>query len=84
MVGWRRIIRCGLLALVLAALLAPRARVADVLGRVVAISDGDTSTVLTDARQQVKVRLFGIDTPERAQSYGTRAQQGLSELAFGK
>lgn len=50
----------------------------------VAIADGDTLTVLTDAQQQVRVRLAEIDTPEAAQPYGSRARQELSELAFGK
>lgn len=56
----------------------------DVAGRVVAIADGDTLTVLTAAQQQVRVRLAEIDTPEAAQPYGSRARQELSELAFGK
>lgn len=56
----------------------------DVIGRVVAIADGDTLTVLTTAQQQVRIRLAEIDTPEAAQPYGTRARQELSELTFGK
>lgn len=57
---------------------------ANLTGKVVAIADGDTLTLLTPERQQVKVRLAEIDTPERAQPYGTRARQVLSDLAFGK
>ena len=53
-------------------------------GRVVAISDGDTLTLLTAAKEQVKVRLAEIDTPESKQPYGTRARQALSDMAFGK
>lgn len=56
----------------------------DVIGRVIAIADGDTLTVLTTAQQQVRIRLAEIDTPEAAQPYGTRARQELSELTFGK
>jgi endonuclease YncB( thermonuclease family) len=51
-------------------------------GKVVGISDGDTLNVLREGKA-VKVRLYGIDTPERAQAFGTRAQQFTSELAFG-
>lgn len=56
----------------------------EIAGRVVAIADGDTLTVLTNTRQQVRIRLAEIDTPEAAQPYGSRARQELSELAFGR
>ncbi|WP_235924901.1 thermonuclease family protein [Roseomonas harenae] len=51
-------------------------------GRVVGITDGDTLTLLTPERQEVKIRLAEIDTPESRQPYGTRARQALSDLAF--
>jgi endonuclease YncB( thermonuclease family) len=71
--------------LILAILLAaPPAWAAEILGRVVGLSDGDTITVLTAERRQVRVRLGEIDTPESRQPYGTRARQALSELVFGK
>ncbi len=53
-------------------------------GKVVGITDGDTLTLLTDKKRQIKVRLAEIDTPERGQPWGTRAKQALSDLAFGK
>ncbi len=53
-------------------------------GRVVGITDGDTLTLLVGGRQQVKIRLAEIDTPESGQPYGTRAKQELSSLAFNK
>lgn len=53
-------------------------------GRVVAIADGDTFTFLTADKQQVKVRLAEIDTPERAQPFGSRARQALSAMIFDK
>jgi endonuclease YncB( thermonuclease family) len=39
-------------------------------GRVVGISDGDTITVLDDARTQHKIRFAGIDAPEKGQAFG--------------
>ncbi|MCO6428234.1 MAG: thermonuclease family protein [Nitrosomonas communis] len=54
------------------------------IGRVVGVSDGDTITILDDRKQQIKVRLAEIDTPESAQPYGTRAKQELSRLVHGK
>jgi endonuclease YncB( thermonuclease family) len=52
-------------------------------GRVVGISDGDTITVLQN-RTQYKIRLYGIDTPERSQDFGEKAKQFTSSLVFGK
>jgi endonuclease YncB( thermonuclease family) len=54
------------------------------LGRVVSIHDGDTLTLLTPERRQVRVRLHAIDTPESRQPYGTRARQELADLAFSR
>ena len=72
--------------LVLALLLLPAipALAETLSGRVVAIADGDTLTVLTDQREQVRVRLSDIDTPERGQPWGSRSRERLSELAFGQ
>jgi endonuclease YncB( thermonuclease family) len=52
--------------------------------KVVGISDGDTCTVLTADNQQEKIRLAGIDTPEKAQAFGTKAKQALSDKVFGQ
>jgi endonuclease YncB( thermonuclease family) len=57
---------------------------ADVLeGKVVGITDGDTVTVLVD-RREVKVRVAGIDAPEKKQAFGQRSKEHLSDCAFGK
>lgn len=70
--------------LAVALLLAPPALAETVLGPVVAIADGDTLTVLTEQREQVKVRLSEIDTPERGQPWGNRARERLAALTFGR
>lgn len=59
--------------------------IADVYpGLVVSIADGDTITVLDDAKIQRKVRLAGIDAPEKAQAFGNVSRQHLAELVFQK
>ena len=73
------------LRLVVAALLATALSVhAETMsGRVVAIQDGDTLTVLVN-RKQIKVRLANIDAPESKQPFGTRSRQSLAALCFNK
>jgi endonuclease YncB( thermonuclease family) len=67
-------------ALALLLLTATPAWAEELRGRVVAIHDGDTLTILTAERRQVKVRLAEIDTPESRQPYGTRARQALAAM----
>lgn len=52
-------------------------------GKVVSIHDGDTITVLQN-KQKIKVRLFGIDAPEKKQDYGQRSKQFLASLIAGQ
>ena len=52
-------------------------------GKVVSIHDGDTITVL-QGKQQVKVRLFGIDAPELKQPYGKMSKKFLEILIAGE
>lgn len=56
---------------------------AEFSGEVVGIADGDTIKVMHDGRPE-KIRLFGIDCPEKGQAFGNKAKQFSSELAFGK
>lgn len=53
-------------------------------GRVVGVQDGDTVTVLDGANQQHRIRIAGIDAPEKAQAFGASAKENLARLAFGK
>ena len=69
---------------ILLILVSTSAIAAEVQGRVIGISDGDTFTLLTAAKQQVKIRLAEIDAPESGQPYGLKSKQALSELIFGK
>ena len=69
---------------VLPALSTTQAAAIEYTGRVVGVHDGDTLTLLIPEKQQVKVRLVEIDTPESNQPYGTRAKQTLSDLVFRK
>jgi endonuclease YncB( thermonuclease family) len=54
------------------------------LGHVVVVSDGDTITVLDDTKQRHVIRLMGIDAPEKAQAFGQKAKQSLSDLVFDR
>ena len=51
-------------------------------GKVIGVADGDTITVLRDKQPQ-KIRLYGIDCPEKRQPFGNRAKQFTSQLVFG-
>jgi len=53
-------------------------------GKVVGIADGDTLTIVTRSKRQHKIRLAGIDAPEKQQPFGERSRQSLSDLCFGK
>jgi endonuclease YncB( thermonuclease family) len=53
-------------------------------GKVVGISDGDTFTILLNNNVQEKIRLHGIDCPEKAQDFGQAAKDKLSALIFSQ
>ena len=64
--------------------LACSAHAETITGRVVGVADGDTITVLDSDNVQHKIRLAGIDAPEKKQAFGTRSKESMSDLAFGK
>jgi endonuclease YncB( thermonuclease family) len=72
-----------LTALALASALACSSA-ATITGRVVAVADGDTVTVLDASNTQHKIRLSGIDAPEKNQPFGMRSKQSLSDLVFDR
>lgn len=74
-----RLLLCGIVAFGVGV----QAR-ADLAGTVVGVADGDTLTVLTNDGTLHKVRLAGIDAPEKAQPFGQRSKLALSNCAFGR
>ena len=52
-------------------------------GKVVSVLDGDTIEVLYNRRAR-RIRLNGIDAPEKGQAFGQKAKQFVSEQVFGR
>ncbi len=57
---------------------------ATIEGNVVGVADGDTITLLDSTNTQHKIRLSGIDAPEKKQPFGNRSKESLSDLVFAK
>lgn len=53
-------------------------------GKVVNVADGDTIIILNAENKQTKVRLYGIDAPEKAQDFGNVSREHLADLVAGK
>jgi endonuclease YncB( thermonuclease family) len=79
---------CRYAALVLAAFVGQEsafaAEPARLHGRIVGVADGDTLTLLDAGKKQHKIRLDGIDAPEKGQPLGNRSKQSLSAVASGR
>lgn len=56
---------------------------ADISGKVVRVLDGDTVEIMAEG-VATRVRLNGIDAPEKMQPYGQRSKQVLTEMVAGK
>lgn len=61
-----------------------QAQIATITGKVVAVADGDTFTLLVNGNRQQKIRLHGIDCPEKRQDFGQVAKDFTSKQVFGK
>lgn len=60
---------------------------ADLIGKIVGVSDGDTATMLVDypnGKLTVKIRVAQIDAPEKAQPWGQKSKHALSDMIYGK
>ncbi|HEV3303786.1 MAG TPA: thermonuclease family protein [Planctomycetaceae bacterium] len=55
----------------------------ELTGKVVKIADGDTLTILDADKEQRKIRLAGIDAPEKGQPFRTKAREALGKV-FGQ
>jgi len=73
-----------MLLLIVFALATVHALADTLAGRVVKVSDGDTITVLDPTNQQHKIRLMGIDAPEKKQPFGERSKQVLSNMVYDR
>ena len=52
-------------------------------GKVVGVADGDSITVMHNGKGE-KIRLYGIDCPEKRQAFGKKAKQFTSGMVFKK
>jgi endonuclease YncB( thermonuclease family) len=53
-------------------------------GKAIKVADGDTITIVDDLGEKHRIRLAGIDAPEKDQPYGDISTQGLNKLVSGK
>ena len=56
----------------------------ELIVQVIKVVDGDTITILDANKEQFKIRLSGIDAPEKKQAFGNVSKQSLSEMIAGK
>ena len=53
-------------------------------GKVIKIVDGDTYDILTSDYRTIRIRMNGIDAPEKKQAFGQKSKDYLGSLCFGK
>ena len=76
--------RYGFLYLLIVLLTSSQLSAETLTGRIVGVSDGDTLTLLDAAYVSQKIRLSGIDAPEKRQPFGEKAKSHLSALAYNR
>lgn len=57
---------------------------ASIEGKVIKVADGDTIAIQTLNNEKIKIRLYGIDAPEKKQEYGIKSLDVLKKLSYGK
>ena len=60
--------------------LTTAASAATITGRVTAIADGDSFTLTDGRHRSTRVRIQGVDAPERRQAFSYASKQALSEI----
>lgn len=75
---------CVICLIIAAQYQLPHACAEELAGRVVGVADGDTITMLDQERHEHKIRLAGIDAPEKHQAFGQRSKQALSDAVFNR
>ena len=71
-------------AVLLPAIISGNAQSPTLTGKVVAVEDGDSITILDKKKHQHKIELAGIDAPEDGQAFALKAQAFLSEQVMGQ
>ena len=74
----------GVFAVVALSILTTTINAETLIGRVIGIADGDTLTLLDATNAQHKIRLSGIDSPEKSQPFGQHCKKSLSDLAYDR
>jgi endonuclease YncB( thermonuclease family) len=49
-------------------------------GKVIKVTDGDTVNILTPENRTIKIRMYGIDAPEKKQAFGNASRKNLADL----
>ncbi len=76
--------RNGVFCLLVLLLTSTRVLAETLIGRIVGVADGDTLPLLDAAHIPQKIRLSGIDAPEKRQAFGERSKPHLSVLACNR
>ena len=78
----KRQVRQVLTGFAISLVLSVRAEV--LIGNVIGVSVGGTVTLIDANKTKHKVRLMGIDAPEKSQSFGSKAKQTISNYIYKK